>query len=345
MKFVYQIGQVPLYGTLVNDIDLSEDRTAVVKETQFQQSSGWFNHVPYGRRLLERPSVTIKGTLVNNFLHTASRLKALLGLREVPLIVFEKQHGSIVRWLFTTGTVESVDDNSHYGEDFSGNYLKEISLKMKVDPTWSPLLSWYWENRPNYTRVQAPTTQVGVDTIFAQPERFEQIPLKNYYQQWPDTLSKYTPFAWPYLYQRDKGYGTDYAPFRTFYVNSSEEMWAAPPRAFYAFTKLLGQGTLTITVTRGDLVFTSSIDLAATNTQLINRGLNGLMAIDEMFVGLTDPFCCWISRNGSALANFVPQWTYTGAYPGEVFTGLNEIVISGLNTTGQFAANIQFGAL
>ncbi len=352
MKMVYQIGQVPLYGSLVNAIELSEDRKWIVKETPFQQVSGWFNHTPYGRRLFERVDVSIKGTLTSNgnqqFMHLMSRLKARGGLREVPLIVFELQgleKNPYIRWLYTTGTISNIDDQSSYGETEEGFLLKEFTVTMKIDPVWRPLLRWYWEDRPTFSAVQSPAAQNGTDTLFAQPMRFQEIGQENYFQQWGDDYSALAPEMWPYLYQRGNGYGTDYAAFRSFFVNSVEYIWAAPPLSFYAFKNLLGQGTLRIKVENSETTQWSTLDLGLLNTQLINRGQMGLLPADELFAGATDPFCCWIRRNGVTLANFVPQWNYEGAYPGELMAGLNRVTIDGYNTTGSFAANIMFGAL
>ncbi len=216
---------------------------------------------------------------------------------------------------------------------------------MKVDPVWRPLLRWYWEDRPVLSYTGIPTSQNGTDIMFAQPQRYTDVSEHNYFQQWPDTYSRLSPAMWPYLYQRGLGYGTDYAQFKSFYVNAVEHRWAGPPTAFYAFTSLLNEGTLSINVTNSATTFYSSIDLSDLDSQLVDRGLSGLFNSDVLYVGNTDPFCSYIMRSGAILTNFVPQWDYMSGYPGELMSGLNRIDIVGDGTPGKFAANIAFGAL
>lgn len=352
MKMIYQIGDVSLFGSLVNDIELSEERAWDAKRTFFQQTGGYFDHTPMGRRLFNDTEITAKGTLtsLNNqeFLHVMSRIKSLGGQRRVPLIVFELQdlkNNPYIRWLYTYGQITNVEDSSAYGEKDDGFWLKDISIKMKIDPVWRPLLRWYWEDRPVLSYSAAATAQNGTDTMFAQPQRYSNIGKTQYFQQWSDTYSKLSPSMWPYLYQRGLGYGSDYAQFKSFYVNAVEHRWAGPPNTFYAFTSLISQGTLSITVTNKQVSFTSTLDLSAVDTQLYNRGLRGLFNSDEIFVGNTEPFCSFIRRGSSIVANFVPQWSYGGAYPGELMSGLNKIDVVGTGTPGKFAANIAFGAL
>jgi hypothetical protein len=353
MKMIYQIGRVPLYGSLVNDIELSEERSWIVKRTQFQQTGGYFDHTPYGRRLFDDTDVSASGSITSKgnpqFLHLMSRIKALGGERDVPIIVFELQDiggDPSIRWLITYGNVVSVEDTSAYGaENDEGFYWKDFSIKMKIQPEWRPLLRWYWEDRPAQAFTGLPTAQNGIDTLFEQPQRYSEISEFNYFQQWDDALSELATEMWPYLYQRGLGYGSDYAAFKTFYINSVEHVWAAPPTAFYAFTDLLPQGSISITVESASIIQTSSLDLEALDGQLTDRGLSGLFASDEIFVGNTDPFCSFILRSGQIITSFVPEWTYDSIYPGELTVGLNKIAVAGDNTTGKFAANIKFGAL
>lgn len=353
MKMLYQIGSVPLFGSLVNDIELSEERSWIVKRTQFQQSSGYFDHTPYGRRLFDDTEVSASGTLTSKgnpqFLHLMSRIKALGGVRDVPIIVFEVQDlndNPTVRWLITYGNITSVEDSSAYGaENDEGFYWKNFSIKMKVLPEWRPLLRWYWEDRPAQAFTGAPSAQNGIDTLFEQPGQYSEIMPFNYFQEWGNDYSELATEMWPYLYQRGVGYGSDYSAFKTFYVNSVEHVWAAPPVSFYAFTDLLPQGTISITIESAAVVHTSSLDLSILDGQLIDRGLSGLFSSDQIFVGDTDPFCSFILRNGTIITSFVPEWEYDGLYPGQLSAGLNKISVAGDGTTGQFAANIKFGAL
>lgn len=351
MRFVYQIGRVPLFGALVNDIEMDEGRDWSVKTTEFQQSSGYFTHTQLGRRTFSPVNVSIVGdidTYKIGFLHTASMLKALGGLRDVPLIVFELGHipsqNPSVRWLYTTGSITKAEEKSKYGNDVKEFYTKSVSLTMRIDPVWKPLLGSYWESRPVDTRSSIITTRHGFDTMFYLPKDLDEVRKDRYFERWGNTLSQYDPSTWPYMYEKGTGYGTDWDYFKSFYVYSNESQWPAPPSAHYAFTQLLPQGTLSIVVTNSVTTFTSTLDLTSLNTQLNNAGLSGLMASDEIFVGDTAPFPCFIRRN-EAILNVTPRWTSQSGYPGELMSGLNKVTISGNNTNGKFAANIEFGSL
>jgi hypothetical protein len=358
MKLVYQIGDVPLFGSIVasdGDVSLSEDRSWETKETAFTGTGGTFNHLPVGRRLPERVTVSIEGSLTSSqaqsYLHTLSRMKSKGGLRDVVLIaleVYATGSANTVRWLQTKGTITDVKDMSEYGEDVDGFYQKKLSIQMNVDPTWYPLMNWYWEYRPIRTYVPPifanELAQAGVDNIFAQPKTFGAIDNKNYFQSWPDTYSALAPSAWGYMYQNGGGFGYDYRPFQTFYFNSEEKQWSAPPIAKYALKSLLPQGTITVETTSSETVHTATLDLASMDLQLTNSGFDGLQPGDEVFFGNVDPFCSFVRRNDVLLAEFVPQWEYTGLYPGEVATGYNKVRIYGTNTTGKFAVNIKYGS-
>lgn len=343
MKWVYQIGDVPLFGSLVDDIEISESRSWSAKRTFFQQTSGYFDHVPEGRRFFEAANADIKGKLSSKdnrmFLHIMSRVKAMSGLRDMPLIVCEVQSLDIdptVRWLITRGTVTSVDDSSAYGSEDDQYYLKDFSIKMQIDYAWRPLLGWYWEDRPATSFSMNPTTQNGLDNMFILPRDYADITKTNYFQEWGDDYSRLEPFVWPLLYQGGKGYGADYTAFRSMYINAVEQIWAAPPVTLYAFTDLLPQGELSITA-NGRV---STLDLYDLDGQLLDRGLEGLFPSDEIFAGSEN----FIRRNGSILA-LIPEWDYDDAAPGELRSGMNYVTVAGDNTTGRFAINSIFGAL
>jgi hypothetical protein len=357
MKLLYQIGDIPLYGSIVasdGDVSLGEDRSWEIKDTPFTGTGSTYNHLPIGRRIPEKSDVKVEGTLVSTshqgFLHTLSRLKALGGLRDVPMIVLETQHpspGQSVRWLVAYGTVTDIDDSSEYGEDVNGFYQKQLSLTMKVDPVWRPMIRYYWEYRPIYSQIPAlfadEGAQAGTDTIFAQPMRMSLVNNKNFFQKWGDTYSALAPEAWAIMYSDGGGYGHDYIPFGSYYLNSEESLWAAPPQAIYAATNLLPQGYLTIETTNALTSYVAELDLESLDSQLQNRGHTGLYVSDELYFGATDPFCSFIKRDGEVLTNFVPQWVYTGLYPGELASGYNKVRVYGTNTTGKFAANILYG--
>jgi hypothetical protein len=351
MKFVYQIGRVPLFGALVNDIEIDESRDWSVKQTAFQQSSGYFTHTPVGRRMASDVDVSISGSLDSKaigFLHTTAMLKSLGGLRDIPLIVFDMGHmpsqSPSVRWLFTTGTITKVDVKSSYGEDVSGFYRQNFSITMKIDPVWQPLLRGYWEDRPIDTRSAIVSARAGIDNIFAHPEFMKSVEKNKYFERWGDDLSKYDPGMWPYIYEKGTGYGTDWAPFRSFYVYSNDMQWAAPPVAKYVLKNLLPQGSITVTVNHEVVDYVSTLNLATLHTSLVNKGLSGLFPTDEVYFGSTAPFPSFIRRN-DAILSITPVWESQSSYPGELLTGLNKITISGSDTTGKFAANIRFGSL
>lgn len=359
MKFVYQIGDVPLYGNLVSsdgNVSLNEDRSWAIKETEFTGTGTKFNFLPLGRRIPETTSIEIEGTLVSTnyqgFLHTLSRLKTLGGLRDIPLITFEVQQPTLttepIRWLVTYGTITDINDTSEYGDNINGMFEKKLSLKMTISPVWRPMLRYYWEYRPIYTMIPplfiTENYQAGTDTIFAQPNKMSGIQPNNYFQIWPATYSDLSTEAWASIYQENGGFGFDYVSFQTFYFNAAAERWSAPPTAKYVATSLLPQGTLHIETTNAYTTFVAELDLESLNLQLVNRGYFGLYVSDEIFFGNTDPFCSFIRRNGAIIADFVPQWVYTGLYPGEVTSGYNKVNVFGLNTTGKFAANILYGS-
>lgn len=358
MKLLYQIGDIPLYSSIVvsdGDVSLDEGRSWEIKETQFTGTGSFYNHLPIGRRIPEKTTIKVSGTLISTghqgFLHTLSRLKAIAGLRDIPMIVLETQHpspGQAVRWLYTTGTVTDIDDSSEYSEDVSGFYQKKLELTMSVDPVWRQLLRYYWEYRPIYSQVPAlfaeDGAQAGVDTIFAQPNKMSMVNDRYFFQNWGNIYSELAADAWPIMYREGGGYGHDYQPFGSYYFNSDEALWSAPPRAMYVATNLLSQGTLHIDTTNALTRYIAELDLESLNTQLENRGYTGLYESDELYFGNTDPFCSFIKRNGVILENFVPQWVYTGLYPGEVATGYNKVEIYGTNTTGRFASNILYGS-
>jgi hypothetical protein len=348
MKIAYQIGSVSLFGTLVDTVTLSGDSGWIVKRSIFDQAGGFYTHTPARRRIAQDTKVSIQGTVVAKNLYsvdqTISRLKALGGLRDTCLIAYDFSGDPLasmpIRWLFTRGSVTDVKDNSEYMTTDEGFYKREITIEMSVDPSWQPLLSSFWEYRQIRNFEYKITGQAGVDNLFSHPEKLSEVRTDSYFYEWPDTLSTYTPLVWPSLYT-EEGYGTDYDDFKTFYVLSHDAVWASPPKAVYAFTDLLPQGTLSITVNEE----TSTLDLEELDFQLQSRGYSGLQVSDEIFVGMTTPFSSFVQRNNAILTQFVPQWVAPGRYPGEVFTGLNEITISGENTTGQAAVNILFGAL
>lgn len=348
MKFIYQIGNVPLFGALQNDVSLNEKRSWIVQQTKFQQTGGQFTHTPRDRRIPDSAPISIEGTLTTtshqHFLFTSSRLRAIGGFANVPLIVFETYNNKTIRWLYTMGSITDVDESSQYGESDGGFYLRDISIQMVVDPSWRPLLAPYWESRQVTEYKHFPTTQAGVDNLFIHPQLvdtvYEQKERGFYFQKWDSSLSALSPMMWPHLYTGN-GYGEDYAAFRSVYVMASEFAWPGQSNAIYAFTGLDQTGTLTLQVND----FTATLDLADTNTALIARGLAGLQKSDEIFVGNTTPYNSFIRRSSGVISNFVPRWTDNNVYPGALNPGLNHVTFSGNGTVGKAAMNIEFGAL
>lgn len=357
MRILYQIGTVPVFGALVSadgqDISLSEDRSWQIKKTAFVGTSASFSHLQPGQRILETTKVPISGHLqstpTQDLLHIISRLKARGGLVDIPIVIVElSESQNTLRWLYTTGTVTDIKDTSNYSETLDGILVKELSIEMEIDPIWKPVLKWYWEYRPIRTLIPAlfaqDLAQAGIDNLFNIPTTFGNDFRDHYFQPWGDDYSALSPTAWGYLYEDGVGYGTDYDEFGTFFFNSDERVWSAPPRAMYALRYLIPQGTVQIETANADVTFTASLDLDALHLQLIDSGFDGLLEGDEIFFGDTDPFCSFIRRNDTILEGIVPQWEYVGAYPGEVQTGYNRVTLSGNGTTGQFAVNIRYGA-
>lgn len=348
MKFIYQIGNVPLFGALNNVVRLNEKRAWVVQQTKFQQTGGQFTHTPKHRRISDNAPISIEGTLTTNshqhFLFTSSRLRAIGGFKDVPLIVFETYNNKTIRWLYTTGSITDIDETSEYGESDGGFYLRDISIQMIVDPSWRPLLSSYWESRQITEYKQFPTAQAGIDNLFIHPQLvdsvYEQKERGFYFQKWDSSLSSLSPMMWPYLYTGN-GYGEDYGPFRSVYVLASEFAWPGQANAIYAFTGLEPQGMLTMQVND----FISTLNLETLNSSLVARGLAGLQKSDEIFVGNTTPYNGFIRRVSGVVNNFVPQWTDDNLYPGALNPGLNHITFSAEGSVGKVAMNIEFGAL
>lgn len=372
---LYQLGDVPLFHTLVGDdgkgVSIDLGRSARIPQTNLTGVSGSVSYVPLTRPLLDPMQIKISGILRQlppyGLTRSINSLKSLIGYKNIPVIGFFMENSQIdgqsvpnLLWLYANCTIKDVDASSDYNseKDVWGFDKQPITITLVADLRWRSLSPWFWEYRDPHDYLinpNAPTnSQVGIDNYFYHPPTFNDLSENFYFFRWQSDLSQYNPTFWGIKYDSGLlgGVGSDFVDFGSHSFYSDPQLWSAQPTSVYAFTNLSDAGEINMTVRRQTGLFASqyidevsSLDLAQLNDDLITAGYSGLLPSDYVFTGYLSPFPGFVYRNGERLTGFTPRWSYPGTYPGETGRAFNTITITAEGTTGQVAYLHEYGVL
>lgn len=370
--FVYQLGDVPLYHTLIgtgdDGVTIDVSRSWRSPSTDLVGVGGSVSFLSNARTLPMSPTVTVEGTLAPTPPYSIARLvnslTSLGGRRDTPLIGFfledteSAAHTDLI-WLYTNVLVKSL--SAAYSYHDSGDVWsldkQPISISMQAETKWRPLPRWLWEYRDPFEYIINPTSpynsQVGFDTLFNHPRTLADLRECYYFYRWQSDGSAYSPAFWGLQFSGVLGgYGSDFTDFGRYEFYSDPALWSAAPSSAYAFTGLSPNGSISITVKRQTGLFAnqvreevSSLDLEVLDADLATAGYTGLRLDDVVFTGLMSPLPGFVWRDSKKLLGVLPKWSYPGTYPGETDRGYNTFTVTGVGTTGQVAFIHEYGVL
>lgn len=369
MIFPYQIGNIPLFRYLVgtdDPVQFSLDQKWDVPAIRFSDSGGSLYTGPSNRSLMQAVTAKIEGTVQAKSYALAQELltalQSLSGRLAVPLIGFRYEQSflpsvaSQMDWLVADAVISSKSQAMPYsGEDqANAGYIRlRLNLEVTLMTPLRRMYPWFWEYRSFQDRVQNPYVADGASSgslLFTHPRLFSDIRDEYYFVRWLDKDTLSDPDFWELASNDGAGQGMEFSEVYEVFYHSDPMRWSSPPQVVYAFTNLLPYGDLTITVQRStgfshgdDYEETSSIDLSALDTALALKGYGGLFNSDILYVGDIYPFPSYVLRNSEILEALVPEWAYSGLYPGELQTGPATIQFAASLSSLSVAYNFVYG--
>lgn len=366
---IYQIGDYPIFNHMVgvgeNPVGFEDSLQWRIESDNLSNVSGQYMAGRYSSPLLAPRKIKLVGGFENDENGTSdqklNRLAGFGGRVNVPVIAFEYHEPTddvsvpSINWLLTHMTIEGVDRATNYiTREAVQLSARQITVAAQQQTAWRRLSPWFWEYRqsaPVNNPFDRANQQEGLDNRFYHPSKLASLSKRGFFRFWGDDLVRYAPSFWAKKYSDGitggLGADFDYLPLRVQLFPPFQD-WNAQPLSLYAFTSLLGQGELTITVDRMADVFTpetysSSLDLAEVDSQLNSLGYSGLLEEDVLIAGRCSPFPSFILRDGEVLSGFIPRWEYRGTIPGELSAGPNQITFTCEGVAAQAAYLIDFG--
>lgn len=371
MYLLYQLGNVQLWDSLKGvggkGVSINLETQWKSPDTQFPGVGGRQSYLPMTRSILDDPDIVIDGSVTatphSSIDQTISRIQSFSGRRNIPIIIYQLEDRTpeeattdiSIRWLINYGIVTKVSQKSSYNDSATDFDSGAISVTMKLQRYWQALSPWHWEyrsgNQPIIDPASVINAQQSFDKLFNIPQTFGELVPHSFFYRWQNELSTYNTAYWAKRFDgREGGEGFDFREMGTIEFYSPPELWNGPPSPAYAFTNLEDTGILKITARRFTGLFQSdflyedsTLDLEALDAALFTAGLDGLLKTDIVFTGLLDPVPGFVYRENARLTVPVPEWAYSGLYPGELSPGYNEIQISVEESDGLMAALFTFG--